>query len=147
MATFKTLKAIHAGELIESDKYHVYTDGRIYSTKRNRFLAERKVKSRYKKVFIQNKMISIHRVIATTFEVGDLTKRDATVNHINGDKHDNRLENIEVLSQADNIRHGKQFVKPPIYTEKEINRRREAAKKQWKQGNIGRKRISKPQKE
>lgn len=45
---------------------------------------------------------SVHRLIAQTF-LGSACGRD--VNHINGDKQDNRLENLEYLSRGDNHRH------------------------------------------
>jgi len=45
---------------------------------------------------------SVHRLIARAF-FGEAAGRD--VNHINGDKHDNRLENLEYLSRGENHRH------------------------------------------
>jgi hypothetical protein len=45
---------------------------------------------------------SVHRLIAGTF-IGPAHGRD--VNHINGDKQDNQLCNLEYLSRGDNHRH------------------------------------------
>lgn len=45
---------------------------------------------------------SVHRLIAVTF-IGQADSRD--VNHINGNKQDNRLANLEYLSRGDNHRH------------------------------------------
>ena len=45
---------------------------------------------------------SVHRLIASTF-LGAPSGRD--VNHRNGNKQDNRLENLEYLSRGDNHRH------------------------------------------
>lgn len=44
------------------------------------------------------------RLVAMTFVDG--YQKDLTVNHKNGDRFDNRIENLEWLSLADNIRHG-----------------------------------------
>lgn len=45
----------------------------------------------------------IHRLVAETFIENPDHKE--TVNHINGDKHDNRAENLEWASYAENNRH------------------------------------------
>ena len=48
----------------------------------------------------------VARLIAFTFLDGDISNPKLTVNHINGDRMDNRIENLELISLADNIRHG-----------------------------------------
>lgn len=46
---------------------------------------------------------SVHRAVVETF-IGDIPK-DMVVNHVNGDKLDNRIENLEVATHAENTRH------------------------------------------
>lgn len=46
----------------------------------------------------------VARLVAITF-LGRPTKEVGTVNHINGNRLDNRIENLEWLSLADNLRH------------------------------------------
>lgn len=46
----------------------------------------------------------VARLVAITF-LGKPTKEFNTVNHINGNRLDNRIENLEWLSLGDNIRH------------------------------------------
>ena len=46
----------------------------------------------------------VARLIAITF-LGKPTKNTNTVNHINGNRLDNRIENLEWLSLGDNLRH------------------------------------------
>ena len=46
----------------------------------------------------------VARLIAITF-LGKPTKEANTVNHINGNRLDNRIENLEWLSIGDNLRH------------------------------------------
>lgn len=47
----------------------------------------------------------VARLIATTF-LEDLIETKMTINHKNGDRTDNRIENLEWCSQADNVRKG-----------------------------------------
>lgn len=51
------------------------------------------------------KTLLVARLIATTF-LEDLIDTKMTVNHKNGNRLDNRVENLEWLSLADNIKYG-----------------------------------------
>nr|DAW32494.1 MAG TPA: homing endonuclease [Caudoviricetes sp.] len=53
----------------------------------------------------KHKTVLLHRLIATTF-MENLIDTNMTVNHKNGNRLDNRVENLEWLSRADNIRYG-----------------------------------------
>ena len=48
----------------------------------------------------------ISRLVAFTFLGGDINDTSLTVNHIDGDWKNNNLSNLEIISLADNIRHG-----------------------------------------
>lgn len=45
----------------------------------------------------------VHRLVCETFQKSIST--DKEVNHLNGNKKDNRLINLEIVTRADNIRH------------------------------------------
>lgn len=71
----------------------------------------------------KSKDFLVARLIATTF-LEDLIETEMTVNHKNGNRHDNRIDNLEWLSLSDNIKYGfengqyKQH-KTILYNEKE----------------------------
>lgn len=60
-------------------------------------------KDGYKIVHINKKNYRVHRLIAKTFIVNQQNKQQ--VNHINCDKQDNRVENLEWVTPSENIKH------------------------------------------
>lgn len=56
----------------------------------------------YKTVFKKNK-IRVHRLVVTAF-LGEIPQ-GMVVNHINGKKDDNRIENLEIVTNKENVSH------------------------------------------
>lgn len=53
----------------------------------------------------KNKTFLVARLVAYTFYEKDINDHTTTVNHIDGNRFNNNLENLEIISLADNIRH------------------------------------------
>ena len=87
--------------------YIVYSDGRIYSKRFNKFLTPKLNWDGYQRIQMWKNgkcnMISWHRIIAQTF-IENPNNYDV-VNHKNGIKSDNRVENLEWCTQQQNIIH------------------------------------------
>ncbi len=88
--------------------YRVTTLGNVYSVKSKKQLIQR-IRNGYKTVYLyngttkQSKTIAVSRLVALTFIENPQNKK--IVNHKNGDKFDNRIENLEWSTQQENIKH------------------------------------------
>ena len=92
------------------EDYSVNTLGQIWSFKTNKYL-KHNFRGGYPSVTLYNdtmkKRHTIHRLVTEYFIPNPLNKR--TVNHINGIKDDNRIENLEWATDQENISHGYQL--------------------------------------
>lgn len=105
------------------DGYYITKDGTVHSrertitytnkhgdavqyTKPAQVIKPFKTNSGYLFVSItsQHRKFYIHRLLAHYF-IGVFTKEKNQVNHINGIKTDNRLENLEIVSHSQNLMH------------------------------------------
>lgn len=91
---------------IEYYGYRVYSNGMIFSTKMKRFLKE-STNGVYKKycLRINGKSFNVntHRILAELYIFNQNNKEQ--VNHIDGNKHNNLLENLEWVTRSENAKH------------------------------------------
>jgi hypothetical protein len=95
------------------DKYIIYSNGTIWSIKRNKFLTPIIQNRGYIRVKINKKYHSIHRLVAQSFIENPNNLPE--VNHKNFDKIDNRVENLEWCTHRYNIKHFYQTKYPGVY--------------------------------
>ncbi len=89
--------------------YRITKDGRIWSIKSEIFLKQRLLNG-YKTITFgtNNKSYTVHRLVAFTFI--DNPENKPYINHINENKTDNRVENLEWCTQKENTNaHGKEI--------------------------------------
>lgn len=87
--------------------YRVSTIGSVYSYRANKILSLWKDKDGYLRCNLKKdgyvRQASVHRLVAETFLDNPLRKMQ--INHKNGVKNDNRLENLEWCTNSENQRH------------------------------------------
>lgn len=90
------------------DGYKVSNTGLVFGKRKETPLVPTNVRG-HESVIICNGTkdrlrIYIHRLVWITF-VGDIPE-DKVIDHINGNRGDNRLENLQCISQSENLRKG-----------------------------------------
>lgn len=87
--------------------YLVYADGKVFSERAKKFLKPRPDKQGYLRVCfrIDGKSIDkqIHRLVAELFIREP--KKDEVVNHLDFNKANNDISNLELVTQKENIQH------------------------------------------
>lgn len=96
-------------QVTDYDDYYISSLGRVKSIKYNkdRYLKPSDNGKGYKNIILYKNSVGkshyIHRLVALAFLQNDLNLSE--VNHIDGDKSNNKLSNLEWLSSSDNKKH------------------------------------------
>lgn len=77
---------------------------RLFKTRTEYIILNQGTSAGYKLVSYKGKQFSVHRLVADAFlDDADPSIKHLVVNHRNGKKDDNRAENLEIISQQQNV--------------------------------------------
>jgi hypothetical protein len=97
-------------DIQEIEGYKITKDGRVWSDKKKIFMKPC-LYNGYLNINFKKKIHSVHRLVAMTFIPNPQNK--PYVNHIDSDKTNNKLENLEWVTQKENCAaHGKEISHP-----------------------------------
>ena len=103
-----TTEPVPEGKVLSGyPNYIITNDGRVYNTKRNKYIVPAKSEGGYMRIGISDGKkrtdFSIHRLVATLFL--ENPNNYPEVNHIDFDKTNNKVENLEWTTRSDNMKH------------------------------------------
>jgi hypothetical protein len=94
-------------QILGFESYYVTDDGKVFSKKSNKFLSLCKDKVGYVGVCLSHngffKRMTIHRIVALAYLKN--TNNYKEVNHKDGNKSNNNVNNLEWCSRSQNIKH------------------------------------------
>lgn len=105
--------------------YKISNLGNVYSLKRNKLLLPKMDRYGYVSVKLykngNHQKYNIHRLVAISFIPNPFNKE--TVNHINGIKNDNRMDNLEWATYKENTQHA---IRTGLFLKEKTNSKRQS---------------------
>ena len=97
-------------EISINPDYMISHNGDLYSKKSQRLQTPSRIPAGYYRIAIKNtegvlKSYSIHVLVAMTYLQYVPSTSDIVINHIDGNKGNNHVDNLEIITQKENMRH------------------------------------------
>ena len=89
---------------IRDTQYYISEDGRVYNSKTKKYLSGSLDKDGYRRFRLNGLNVSFHRILMEVFNPVE-NMSELEVNHINGNKDDNTLANLEWSTRKENMEH------------------------------------------
>lgn len=86
-----------------NSNYYISNFGRVYNSKFKKITLSPEGKGKYARVRINGKKYRVHRLVATIFIPNPNNK--PFVDHIDGDRYNNRADNLRWVTSTENNRH------------------------------------------
>tara|TARA_R110001632_G_C11088614_1_gene389562 strand:+ start:84 stop:545 length:462 start_codon:yes stop_codon:yes gene_type:complete len=114
-------------EIVDYPNYLIYEDGRIWSKNKNRFITPYICDNGYYRIRLTKnkkiKHIRIHRLIGLHY-IPNLNNKEC-IDHIDGNKLNNKIENLRWVSQTENKNYFKKHQKNCLSEYKNIRLRKD----------------------
>jgi len=98
---------------IVGERYFIHKDGGVWDKKRQQYLKQCTVTGGYKRVVVRykegRKHILVHRLVALKYIKGETAKKHE-VNHIDGNKENNNIGNLEWVTHRENQIHSRKVL-------------------------------------
>ena len=95
------------------DDYEITTDGKVFNKKWGRYVKPQPNGMGYLRVYIGGKLMFVHRLVAEKYIPNPEGKKQ--INHIDGNPKNNRVENLEWVTQEENMIHAVKNGLQPIH--------------------------------
>lgn len=87
------------------DEYQINEIGEVYNKKTSKLCKQKKERHGYMTVSIKRRNMSVHKLLLSSFTL--IPTADHMVDHINGLRDDNRLENLRWVTNSENQQNAK----------------------------------------
>lgn len=111
MKDFKSRNDDIIQQIIDSGNYTITRDGKVLSNITGEEIGYTDDRG-YRRITFSRKKIQVHRLVWAVYGDKKLTPK-LVINHKNGNKIDNSIDNLELVTQSDNIKHRFRVLKYP----------------------------------